>query len=331
MIARLSDLAKAFLTSPQFVNAATGFVISLAASLFTYWLITRPPRRRHEYVWIAIAGCVTLAVITFLILMHQPWYWVAAAIVTFAFIVVIALLAKANRILTDAGIHRVWTRNKFPVERCYDEMSDRYRWFGFSAVKEIADDSIIERVISIPKKLQFEYIILDPRNELAAHHQASIKKATVDRIRQQLDDTETSVRMLQNRKIDVSLLKHSLFPTFRVTLIDDKRILVGAYEAGSADKPSAEYSGGFFSDFVELRESGGKSLLFKWFSLYYQREKLHAEKSALERFAIGERFRFPGLSVEDLIQRARDAGLTYGGEPVTHDVMQSLLREFGIP
>lgn len=146
-------------------------------------------------------------------------------------------------------------------------------------------------------------------------------------------ETEKSVGSLRDRQynIKLSLLKHSLFPTFRVTLVDDQKIFVGAYEPIPGKKLSSEYSGGFFSDFIELRKSGGKNLLFKWFSLYYERERLHAEKYSLERFAVSERCRAPYISIESLTQKAAEKGLTYMDKPVTQDVLKSIMGEFGIP
>ncbi len=338
------------------INFCIGFLASVAANFFFLWLINKIIKPNLPYRWIGYAAGASLVIAAFLYILKEPWYWVAAsAVVTFAFIVVVASLIRANRanvksleekihrletelktaneVLADAGVSRVWTREELPVGRCYDDIDGRYRWLGFSAVMEIANYSVKKQIIESSKAPRLEYIILDPRNELAIRHQAKVKNASAEQVKLQLHNTKESVRELREHpgQINVSLLKHSLFPTFRVTLVDNSKIFVGAYEPVPGKNKSSEYSGGFNSDLIELRESGGKNLLFKWFSLYYERERLHAEKQALERFAVSERFRAPYIPIDNLTQKAIDEGLTYMGKTVTDEVMQSILREFGIP
>lgn len=245
-----------------------------------------------------------------------------------------AKFKKANKILADAGISEVWTREELPVKDIYKDIVGRYRWLGFSAVQEIANEPVIDYITKSAKTLRLEYIILDSQNELAVRHQSSVKNAPTYRVRQQLDDTEKSVQMLQEhpRKIDVSLLKHSLFPTFRVTLVDDQKIFVGAYAPAPGNNEYSHISGGSLSDFIELNKTkSGKNLLFKWFTLYYKRERLHAEKQALERFVVSERFRSPHMSIDDLTRQARQKKLTYERKKITQDVLRKIMHEFGIP
>src|SRR5260370_13571938 len=139
-----------------------------------------------------------------------------------------------------------------------------------------------------PQKLEMMY--LDPTCETAIRRMAKHESREPQKITTPEDlkmQIATMLMMAERVKKaagpkNITLVRHPLVPTFRVSIIDNDIMYLGEYLPGSC---------GFESDLVVLKSLGEKPSLYATFQRYCERTRMIALMHLVARAAICESFR----------------------------------------
>src|SRR5258708_4981160 len=194
----------------------------------------------------AITSLVAAVVVSPKALTTQILLFIASASVLILFTAYFILLfRRSRRIMNRLGIidvlERRGTKDKTNKECDWPTTARfRYKYFGLSAVNVLTEDCISRLMENLaPQKLEMMY--LDPTCETAIRRMAKHESREPQKITTPEDlkmQIATMLMMAERVKKhpgpqNITLVRHPLVPTFRVSIIDNDIMYLGEYLPGS--------------------------------------------------------------------------------------------------
>jgi hypothetical protein len=247
-------------------------------------------------IWAIVLGVVSNGVYWILtIYINKLKPNVNIAIITFliaCLVVALFQLFKYNYLLKKLGVITIYDKAKDTIIKGLQEADYSYCWLGTSAYYVVVNPELRDE-IEKKRKTDFPFITIDPECSAVLSEQAKWEHCPEDEIAWRIAETKKSIQVLNQKGIRISWESHSTFPTFRVVIINRKKLLVSFYEEGKLG-PDCEQ--------LEIKASG---LLGQWFIQFFKKSRSLASRMRVEKYLARLLFKNTEISKDKLLEELR--------------------------
>jgi hypothetical protein len=181
--------------------------------------------------------------------------------------------ASYEELLSRLGVRELNVSGWEPTIDAINDAEESYWWLGMSGFYVICSPFNQVRVIEQKPQIDFVFVTVDPDCSSVVTEQATWQHREVDEICSRLIDVKNSIDRLAKKGVNIVWECHSSLPTFRVVIVDKKKVLVSFYEKGKLG-PEGEQ--------LEL-DAGG--LLGRWFVQFFEKARADAKRMRILRKA----------------------------------------------
>lgn len=185
--------------------------------------------------------------------------------------VAICQLLKYYYLLRDLGVVGLHNKAEETILKGLQEANYSYKWLGTSAYYVLCTPRNIEKYIKPQTKTDFLFITIDPECSMILSSQAEWAHIHENDLCERIINTKNIIQKLNEQKVRITWEGHSTFPTFRIVIINDKKVLVSFYEKGKLGKDCEQ---------LEIKCEG---LLGQWFIQYFEKSRKLANHMKKER------------------------------------------------
>lgn len=177
-------------------------------------------------------------------------------------------------IIKKLGVTSFYEEAEESTRRGLESAKTDYWWLGTSAFYVLVSARVQEQTIERKRDTDFLFITVDPDCPAAVAAQAHWQKVGESEVIGRILETKGTIERLAAKGVNIKWECHSTFPTFRVVIVNRKKVLVSFYEQGKLG-PEGEQ--------LELDADG---LLGKWFILFFEKSRADAKRMSIGRKAI---------------------------------------------
>jgi len=173
------------------------------------------------------------------------------------------------------------------------EAEEKYYWLGTSAYYVICDPAKQEDYFSNKKETEFLFITIDPKCISAISEQSNWEKLDTNDLVNFIKNTKQTIENLKKKHVNIKWEGHNVFPTFRIVIIDNKKVLVSFYEKGLRGSRGKQ---------IELSSD---SILGRWFTIFFQKTRLENIRHRIIKDILIEMNSACNLEAEKLISNLK--------------------------
>jgi len=181
------------------------------------------------------------------------------------------------------GIRRYYPKAEEPTLRRIRQAKGSYLWLGTSANYVIGNPAIEELIREHKHHVKIRFVTIHPECKTAMYEHAKWQNTAESALKERIEFTRKTIASLKRKGCNIEWLGHSQIPTFRVVVIDEKRVLVSFYQAKTRGPDSPQF------------EIAADSILGRWFMDFFDKNYLMAE-----------------MYMKDLKQEAEENSAPYG-------------------
>jgi hypothetical protein len=214
-----------------------------------------------------------------------------AAIIIFlfaCFIVAIVQALKYYYLLKKLGVTKIYNKAEETTMKGLQDADQSYQWLGTSAYYILCTPHTREKYIEPNRRTNFLFITLDPESSTSLSEQAKWQNTTKNKLAKRINETKDHIDELSQEGVNISWEGHSTFPTFRIIIIDKKKVFVNFYEEGKFG-PQCEQ--------LAIRVDG---LLGQWFTQFFDKSRLLAKRMRIEKILGRLLFKKANISKDEL-------------------------------
>lgn len=241
-------------------------------------------------------------------------FWILIPLITklrldFSTVIIIFLIAclsvtvfqllRYYYFLRKLGVIGLHNKAEETILKGLEEANNSYKWLGTSAYYVLCTPKIIQNYIVPQHETIFLFITIDPECSAALSAQAEWARIKEKDLINRINDTKRKIEQLNEGGTIITWEGHSTFPTFRIVIINEKKVLVSFYEEGKLGKD------------CEQLEINGDGLLGQWFIQFFEKSRKLANYMRLERIIGRFLLSKANISKSDLLDAM---GKSYKGE-----------------
>jgi hypothetical protein len=230
----------------------------------------------------------------------------------FLLLLVLSALQAQWRIGT-LGIQRVNKTARDSIEKGLKEATTSYWWLGTSAYYVLCNPDTREQYLNSKPSTDFLFVTVDPDCPAAVTAHSLWEHKPKDEIVDRINETKAKIEKLQQRRINISWEGRSTLPTFRVVIVNGRRVFVSFYEEGKAGPDCRQ---------IEL---AANSMLGRWFVQFFEKSRLDFARMKIERTLARRLIQRLGISKEDLLKEAQSLCPNEKS-----DLIESVVSELGM-
>lgn len=206
-------------------------------------------------------------------------------------IVIIFIVVLVQAIITqikirELGVIKIHEQAEQTIATGLESANSCYYWLGTSAYYVLCDPKTREQQILPRPHASFIFITLDPECPSIIASQAEWSHTSVDETTDRINESRSKIKKLRNRGLDIVWEGRSTTPSFRVVIVNQKKVFVSFYEKGKKGPQCKQ---------LEL-DAGG--ILGQWFLQYFENERADATRMRIERTLT--RYLFSKANIEKL-------------------------------
>ena len=243
-------------------------------------------------LWAIISGVVANGIFWILTLyikkLRLNLYAVIIIFLFACFIVAIVQALKYYYLLKKLGVTMVYNKAEETTLKGLQEADQSYQWFGTSAYYVLCTPLIREKYIEPNRRTNFLFITLDPESSASLSVQAKWQNSPEMRLAKRINETKAFIEELSQDGVNISWEGHSIFPTFRIVIINKKKVFVSFYEEGKL---------GHKCEQLAIKADG---LLGRWFAQFFDKSRLLAKRMRIEKILGRLLFKKANISKDEL-------------------------------
>lgn len=194
----------------------------------------------------------------------------------FAFVVACLLVTtfqsiKYHYLLRELGVIRTYDKAKETTQEGLQEATESYWWLGTSAYYVLCTPHTREQYIETKHLTDFVFVTVDSECPAALSEQAQWERRSEDEVAERIAETKKVVHKLRQKGVNIAWEGHSTFPTFRIVIVNRKKVLVSFYERGKLGPDCKQ---------LALEANG---LLGQWFVQFFEKSRSAANRMRIER------------------------------------------------
>lgn len=243
-------------------------------------------------LWAIISGVLGNGVFWILTLyINKLKLSLKAIIIIFLFACLIVAIVQALKyyyLLKKLGVTMIYNKAEETTLKGLQEADQSYQWFGTSAYYVLGTPHIREKYFEPNHRTNFLFITLDPESSASLSVQAKWQHSPKIKLAKRIKETKGFIEELSQEGVNVSWEGHSIFPTFRIVIINKKKVFVSFYEEGKL---------GHKCEQLAIKADG---LLGRWFGQFFDKSRLLAKRMRIEKILRRLLFKKANISKDEL-------------------------------